>query len=76
MQQQQQQKKNKHSSGACKSCMDVCMNGDTIRKVCMTEGWTCDSCKMFKKQTQKKIGRKEMNEGEKQQQQQQLQPKR
>lgn len=38
------------------------MNGDTIRKVCVTEGWTRDSCKMFKKQTQKKIGRKERNE--------------
>lgn len=40
MQQQQQTTKNKHSSsGACKSCMDACMNEDTIRKVCMTDGW-------------------------------------
>lgn len=44
--------------------MDACMNEDTIRKVCMTDGWmrVIDVKCLKNKHNKKKIGRKERNE--------------
>lgn len=43
--------------------MDACMNEDTIRKVCMTDGWMrVIDVKCLKNKHKKKIGRKERNE--------------